>query len=134
MCADRRIGVEQEERCSRQCGRDGNVLRAQPSEQEERGGRQAAAPLAEFGTDPVSEKPIVVKDGRFGLWEGLGSCGFHTTDITYHASFGLTSLFPELQKRQMRMGAAFQREDGRVRDRDGARAGLGTAGSRARRV
>lgn len=56
----------------------------------------------------------LVKDGRFGLWEGLGSCGFHTTDITYHASFGLVSLFPELQKRQMRMGAQFQREDGRV--------------------
>jgi len=55
-----------------------------------------------------------LKDGRFGLWEGLGYCGFHTTDITYHASFGLLVLFPELQKRQMRMGAAFQRPDGRV--------------------
>jgi DNA topoisomerase-1 len=29
-------------------------------------GRQAAAPLAELGPDPVSTKPIVVKDGRFG--------------------------------------------------------------------
>ena len=55
-----------------------------------------------------------LKDGKFGLWEGLGFCGFHTTDITYHASFGLLALFPELQLRQMRMGAAFQREDGRV--------------------
>ncbi|MCQ2431026.1 MAG: hypothetical protein MJ175_00320 [Clostridia bacterium] len=55
-----------------------------------------------------------IKDGRFGLWEGLGYCGFHTTDITYHASFGLLALFPELQKRQMRMGLDFQREDGRV--------------------
>ena len=55
-----------------------------------------------------------LKDGKFGLWEGLGYCGFHTTDITYHASFGLLVLFPELQKRQMIMGAAFQREDGRV--------------------
>lgn len=55
-----------------------------------------------------------LKNGRFGLWEGLGSCGFHTTDITYHASFGLVSLFPELQLAQMRMGAAYQREDGRV--------------------
>jgi len=55
-----------------------------------------------------------LKDGKFGLWEGLGYCGFHTTDITYHASFGLLTLFPELQKRQMRMGAAFQRADGRV--------------------
>lgn len=55
-----------------------------------------------------------LKDGRFGLWEGQGYCGFHTTDITYHASFGLIALFPELQLGQMRMGAAFQREDGRV--------------------
>ncbi|MBR3869610.1 MAG: hypothetical protein IKM66_09880 [Clostridia bacterium] len=55
-----------------------------------------------------------LKDGKFGLWEGLGYCGFHTTDITYHASFGLLSLFPDLQKKQMKMGAEFQREDGRV--------------------
>ena len=55
-----------------------------------------------------------LKDGNFGIWEGLGSCGFHTTDITFHGSFGIVSLFPALQKRQMRMGAAFQRADGRV--------------------
>ena len=54
------------------------------------------------------------KDGKFGLWEGLGYCGLHTTDITYHASFSLISLFPDLQKKQMKMGAKFQREDGRV--------------------
>ena len=34
-----------------------------------------------------------LKNGNFGLWEGLGFCGFHTTDITYHASFGLVNLF-----------------------------------------
>lgn len=55
-----------------------------------------------------------IKNGKFGLWEGLGFCGFHTTDITYHASFGLVSLFPDLQKKQLRMGAEFQRKDGRV--------------------
>ncbi len=55
-----------------------------------------------------------LKDGKFGLWEGLGFCGFHTTDITYHASFGLLALFPDLQKNQMEMGATHQREDGRV--------------------
>ncbi len=55
-----------------------------------------------------------LKDGKFGIWEGLGYCGFHTTDITYHASFGLLALFPSLQLAQMEMGAAFQREDGRV--------------------
>ncbi len=55
-----------------------------------------------------------LKNGNFGLWEGLGYCGMHTTDITYHASFSLICLFPELQKRQMLMGAKCQREDGRV--------------------
>ena len=55
-----------------------------------------------------------LKDGLFGLWEGLGYCGFATTDITYHASHSLAALFPALQKRQMRMTAAHQREDGRM--------------------
>ena len=55
-----------------------------------------------------------LKDGKFGLWEGFSSCGFHTTDITYQASFGLLALFPALQLGQMEMGAAYQREDGRV--------------------
>ena len=54
------------------------------------------------------------KNGNFGLWEGLGYCGLHTTDITYHASFSLISLFPDLQKKQMKMGAEYQREDGRT--------------------
>ncbi|MGE5557275.1 MAG: GH116 family glycosyl hydrolase [Bacillota bacterium] len=54
------------------------------------------------------------KNGDFAVWEGLGCCGFHTTDITYHGSFGILALFPELQQRQMEMGARFQREDGRV--------------------
>lgn len=57
---------------------------------------------------------VYLKNGKFGLWEGLGYCGLHTTDITYHASFSLISLFPELQKKQMKTGAEFQREDGRV--------------------
>lgn len=48
------------------------------------------------------------------MWEGYGSCGFHTTDITYQGSFGILALFPDLQKKQMEMGAKFQREDGRV--------------------
>jgi uncharacterized protein (DUF608 family) len=62
----------------------------------------------------IVKSALYLKDGKFGLWEGQGFCGFHTTDITYHASFGLLALFPELQLGQMRMGAAFQRADGRV--------------------
>ncbi len=55
-----------------------------------------------------------VKNGDFGVWEGLGCCGFHTTDITYQGSFNLLAIFPDLQLRQMLMGARFQREDGRI--------------------
>ena len=35
-----------------------------------RGGRNMAAkgPLREFGTDPVSERPVVAKEGRFGVY------------------------------------------------------------------
>nr|MBA2560004.1 DNA topoisomerase I [Propionibacteriales bacterium] len=36
---------------------------AQPKQ---RGGRAATGPLRELGRDPVSDKPVVVKDGRFG--------------------------------------------------------------------
>ncbi len=63
---------------------------------------------------PLVKSSVYLKNGKFGLWEGLGFCGLHTTDITYHASFSLVSLFPELQKRQMKMGAEHQRKDGRV--------------------
>lgn len=63
---------------------------------------------------PMIKCSVYLKNGKFGLWEGLGYCGLHTTDITYHASFSLIGLFPDLQKKQMKMGAEFQREDGRV--------------------
>ena len=63
---------------------------------------------------PMVKSSVYHKNGNFGLWEGLGFCGLHTTDITYHASFSLISLFPDLQKKQMKMGAEYQRKDGRV--------------------
>jgi DNA topoisomerase-1 len=44
---------------------DALAIYAQPKQR--RGQRAAAAPpLKELGNDPVSEKPIVVKEGRFG--------------------------------------------------------------------
>ena len=46
-----------------------------------------------------------LRDGKFGLWEGLGFCGFHTTDITYHASFGLLALFAWAPPSSGRTGA-----------------------------
>lgn len=62
----------------------------------------------------IVKSSFYIKNGKFGLWEGQGYCGFHTMDITYHASFGLLSLFPELQLKQMLMSAGLQRRDGRV--------------------
>ncbi|MGC0272302.1 type I DNA topoisomerase [Pseudactinotalea sp. Z1739] len=41
--------------------------------QPKRRGRAAAAPLRELGEDPVSGKPVVVKDGRFGPYVTDGS-------------------------------------------------------------
>ncbi|GAA1910395.1 type I DNA topoisomerase [Arthrobacter gandavensis] len=60
------------------------------SQPKQRGGRQAAAPLAEFGTDPVSEKPVVVKDGRFGpyITDGI-------TNITVPRSMAIEELTRE---------------------------------------
>jgi len=55
-----------------------------------------------------------LKNGRFAVWEGLGCCGLHTTDITYQGSPAIIALFPDLQLSQMEMGVAFQKEDGRV--------------------
>jgi len=54
------------------------------------------------------------KADEFAVWEGLGCCGFHTTDITYQGSFNILAMYPDLQKKQMAMGAKFQRKDGRV--------------------
>ena len=55
-----------------------------------------------------------LKNGDFGLWEGLGFCGFNTTDILYHASHALAVLFPDIEKSVMRHTARYQRADGRI--------------------
>ena len=41
---------------------------AQPKSFRRGGGQGPKPPLREFGTDPVSEKPVVAKDGRFGVY------------------------------------------------------------------
>ena len=57
-----------------------------------RGGQNMAAkgPLREFGTDPVSERPVVARDGRFGVY---------VTDGETNASIGkgdrLEAMVPE---------------------------------------
>jgi len=53
-------------------------------------GRPTAPPLAEFGIDPVSEKPIVAKSGRFGDYITDG-----TTNVTIPRGDTVETLTPE---------------------------------------
>ncbi len=63
------------------------ALYAQPKT---RGRGTAKPPLREFGTDPVSEKKVVVKDGRFGPYITDG-----TTNITVPRSESVEALTEE---------------------------------------
>jgi DNA topoisomerase-1 len=66
-----------------------------------RGGRQQATPLREFGTDPVSEKPVVAKDGRFGVY---------VTDGTTNASLGRGDRLEEISNERAYELLAVRRE------------------------
>ncbi|MDQ3351552.1 MAG: DNA topoisomerase I, partial [Actinomycetota bacterium] len=41
---------------------------SRPKEYRRGRGAQASGPLREFGNDPVSGRPVVAKDGRFGVY------------------------------------------------------------------
>ena len=60
------------------------------SQPKQRGARAAVPPLAEFGPDPVSEKNIVVKEGRFGPYITDG-----VTNITVPRATSLEELTRE---------------------------------------
>jgi DNA topoisomerase-1 len=84
------------------------VLLAQPKQR----GRQAAAPpLREFGDDPVSGKPLVVKNGRFGPYVTDGE-----TNASLRASDDVETLTFE---RAVELMAA-RRERGPAKPRKGA--------------
>ncbi|HVH85083.1 MAG TPA: GH116 family glycosyl hydrolase, partial [Terriglobales bacterium] len=55
-----------------------------------------------------------VKDGGYGIWEGLGCCGHSTTDVDYQGSHPVAALFPELKLSQSRRIIRFQNEKGQV--------------------
>ena len=60
------------------------------SQPKQRGRAAAVPPLRELGTDPVSEKPVVVKDGRFGPYVTDG-----TTNATLRKEDEVASITPE---------------------------------------
>jgi uncharacterized protein (DUF608 family) len=55
-----------------------------------------------------------LKDGGYGIWEGLGCCGHSTTDVDYQGSHPVAALFPELKLGQSRRMIRFQDDRGRV--------------------
>lgn len=48
------------------------------------------------------------RDGRFAIWEGTGTCGLQTMDISAYGSHAVALLFPELERSQLALSAAFQ--------------------------
>ncbi len=60
------------------------------AEPKKRRGRQAAPPLKELGDDPASNKPIVVKDGRWGLYVTDGE-----TNASFRVGDTLEGITPE---------------------------------------
>ncbi|GAA2232479.1 MULTISPECIES: type I DNA topoisomerase [Kitasatospora] len=63
------------------------AIYAQPKQ---RGRAAAAPPLKELGTDPVSERPVVVKDGRFGPYVTDGE-----TNATLRKDDSVETITPE---------------------------------------
>lgn len=54
------------------------------------------------------------REGRFGIWEGLGCCGLQTTDITHYGAFPIILFFPEIQKSQMRLTRDNEERKGKI--------------------
>jgi uncharacterized protein (DUF608 family) len=54
------------------------------------------------------------RQGRFGIWEGLGCCGLQTIDVGHYASQAILQLFPELEASQNRLSAANCEVTGKV--------------------
>jgi DNA topoisomerase-1 len=63
---------------------------AKLAEPKQRGRRAAAPPLKELGDDPVSKKPIVLKEGRFGPYVTDGE-----TNASLRAGDSIDSITPE---------------------------------------
>ncbi len=63
---------------------------AKLAEPRQRGRREAAPPLKELGNDPVSGKPVVLKEGRFGPYVTDGE-----TNASLRAADSIESITPE---------------------------------------
>jgi len=82
---------------------------AQPRQFRGRGGAGPKPPLREFGDDPVSHRPIVAKEGRFGLY---------VTDGETNASLGRGDRLEEMSPERAHELLALRREQ--VAEKGGA--------------
>jgi len=83
-------------------GLDGALaLLAQPKQYRGRGGAAPKPPLRELGTDPVSQRPVVAKDGRFGVY---------VTDGETNASLGRGDRLEEMSPERAYELLAIRRE------------------------
>ncbi len=77
------------------------ALLAQPKQYRGRGGAAPKPPLRELGTDPVSQRPVVAKDGRFGVY---------VTDGETNASLGRGDRLEEMSPERAYELLAIRRE------------------------
>jgi uncharacterized protein (DUF608 family) len=54
------------------------------------------------------------RKGRFGVWEGIGSCGLQTIDVSHYGSFPILFLFPQLEASQIALTESIRDVEGRV--------------------
>jgi DNA topoisomerase-1 len=87
------------------------ALLAQPKQYRGRGGAGPKPPLRELGTDPVSQRPVVAKDGRFGVY---------VTDGETNASLGRGDRLEEMTPERAYELLAIRREQ--VAEKGGTRA------------
>jgi DNA topoisomerase-1 len=80
---------------------DALALLAQPKQYRGRGGAGPKPPLRELGTDPVSQRPVLAKDGRFGVY---------VTDGETNASLGRGDRLEEMSPERAYELLAIRRE------------------------
>jgi DNA topoisomerase-1 len=90
---------------------DALALLAQPKQYRGRGGAGPKPPLRELGTDPVSQRPVVAKDGRFGVY---------VTDGETNASLGRGDRLEEMTPERAFELLAIRREQ--VAEKGGSKA------------
>ncbi len=50
------------------------------------------------------------QDDRMGVWEGLGTIGQNTVDVSYQGSHPITTLFPQFEKNWTKLATTYQNE------------------------